>query len=78
MYMLTGLQEAEADNSGDSVLGHVDGQHGRFEVMQVNYIHTYIHTYLLIHTYLHTNIYTSHTYIVFFYHYIHIYTKVRI
>ena len=52
----TGFQEAEADNSGDSVLGHVHGQHGRIEILQVK---TYIHTYILIVC----NVTISYTYI---------------
>ena len=58
----TGFQEAEADNSGDSVLGHVHGQHGRIEILQVM-DHSYIHTCDLIvcnvtlsHTYIHLSI----------------------
>ena len=50
MYLYVGFQETEAYNSGDSVFGHVYGQHGRIVVLQVEvdlpyaYILTYIHT----------------------------------
>ena len=41
MYLYVGFQETEAYNSGDSVFGHVYGQHGCIEVLQVEVDVTY-------------------------------------
>ena len=50
MYLYVGFQETEAYNSGDCIFGHVYGQHGRIEVLQVEVNLTYAYILPYIHT----------------------------